>query len=191
MLYPYTKSHKNRTPKSGSKLNWKESLWLSLKASVATLMDTKCYLTSLQFSLCFAIVLIEPWSLNESLHFKSRKISFCVVYLWFVVFALCTVDVVAVWMGQSIMQLERGQRPPRGRMRGGGGRVWYKAVWWHGNCIKACASLYHIRWIIMYDCKRLDYEAQRPRMIHHSRLLKNNGGCFSVRASGFEFQDLF
>lgn len=75
----------------------------------------------------------------------------------------------------------------QGRKRG----IWYGAVWWHGNYIKACASLYHLRWIIMHDCKKLDYEAQWPRIIHHSRLLKNNGGCLSVRASGFDFQDPF
>lgn len=43
----------------------------------------------------------------------------------------------------------------------------------------------------MHDCKKLDYEAQWPRIIHHSRLLKNNGGCLSVRGSGFDFQDPF
>lgn len=43
----------------------------------------------------------------------------------------------------------------------------------------------------MHDCKKLDYEAQWPRIIHHSRLLKNNGGCLSVRGSGFHFQDPF
>ena len=88
----------------------------------------------------------------------------------------------AIWIRQrSIMLLEGGQRPPRGGGLGWGG-VSYETVWWHGNYSKAHVSLYHLQWIIMYDCKRLDYTTQWPRMIHHSCLLwEECRMCVSVR----------